>query len=423
MRPHPSPWAVVSGLILIAALVLAAPVARAAPAGPAERYVAVCPGAGSSLDCVHVLQIGRAPARRVLVLEGGDGEGAAMLRPAARHLSRTVPDTQVWAVERREQNLHDDTAPARGWGLAVTLADLRRVVALASDHGRRKVILGGHSWGATIALAYAAWDFDGRAGYRDLAGLVLIDGGAHDSFAGEGYRYRLGPDDVNRRLERIAAGEPCAADWGLLWGLHAGPRTAPAAYREAARRALEDPGGSAPLQQDWPAPMRPGERLTNAALLGWLTDAHAPKDDLRVRSGRLGDSGGSVRGWVETGPAPILEVARAFAAEDPAGVETCWPRRLSLDLEALDPFRPTPASDRLGLSLAYAAEIDTPLYVFQTGLTHGSVEQAGRWVAANSRIRTAVYVTDARMTHLDPLLAAPGRNRFLETVGAFLEEI
>ena len=40
-----------------------------------------------------------------------------------------------------------------------------------------QVILGGHSLGASMAVAYAAWDFGGRAGHRDLSGLVLIDGG------------------------------------------------------------------------------------------------------------------------------------------------------------------------------------------------------------------------------------------------------
>ena len=34
-----------------------------------------------------------------------------------------------------------------------------------------------HSLGASAAEAYTSWDFDGRPGHRDLAGLVLIDGG------------------------------------------------------------------------------------------------------------------------------------------------------------------------------------------------------------------------------------------------------
>ena len=33
-----------------------------------------------------------------------------------------------------------------------------------------------------VAVAYAAWDFGGHPGYRDLNGLVLIDGGLLGSF-------------------------------------------------------------------------------------------------------------------------------------------------------------------------------------------------------------------------------------------------
>ncbi len=40
------------------------------------------------------------------------------------------------------------------------------------------MILGGHSLGGSVAGIYAAWEFGGRAGARDLAGIVEIDGGA-----------------------------------------------------------------------------------------------------------------------------------------------------------------------------------------------------------------------------------------------------
>ena len=56
----------------------------------------------------------------------------------------------------------------RNWGLKLALGDLRRVIRRARDGGRRKVILGGHSLGASTAVAYAAWDFTGHAGYRDV---------------------------------------------------------------------------------------------------------------------------------------------------------------------------------------------------------------------------------------------------------------
>ena len=50
---------------------------------------------------------------------------------------------------------------ARGWGMRVAVEDLRRVVEEART-GSREVVLGGHSLGASIATAYATWDFNGR---------------------------------------------------------------------------------------------------------------------------------------------------------------------------------------------------------------------------------------------------------------------
>ena len=63
------------------------------------------------------------------------------------------------------------------WGLATTISDLQAVLGLVPAAGR-KVARGliGHSLGASIVEEYAAWDFTGRPGYEDLAGLVLIDG-------------------------------------------------------------------------------------------------------------------------------------------------------------------------------------------------------------------------------------------------------
>ena len=52
----------------------------------------------------------------------------------------------------------------------------------AAGKGGREVILGGHSLGASLTAAYAAWDFNGKPGFEDVDGLVLIDGGLLGSF-------------------------------------------------------------------------------------------------------------------------------------------------------------------------------------------------------------------------------------------------
>ena len=67
-----------------------------------------------------------------------------------------------------------DPAPfpfARQWGMKVALNDARAVVGkLANRRGTGRWCSAGHSLGASLAAAYAAWDFGGRAGFRDLDG-------------------------------------------------------------------------------------------------------------------------------------------------------------------------------------------------------------------------------------------------------------
>ncbi|MGN6170683.1 MAG: alpha/beta hydrolase, partial [Solirubrobacteraceae bacterium] len=164
---------------------------------------------------VFVHQLGPASAKHVLVLMPGTQGGAGDFTLDARYLVKHVKGLQVWAIDRRTQAL-EDTATfaaaengqiplqqafdyylggggfhfrpasadpyARDWGMAVALNDARAVVLKARAHGRRQVVLGGHSLGASLTVAYAAWDFNGRPGYKDLDGLVLIDGGLLGSF-------------------------------------------------------------------------------------------------------------------------------------------------------------------------------------------------------------------------------------------------
>ena len=196
------------GLALALALALLVP---AAPAAALDRYVPmkVPPGPGpAKYDRVFVQQLGPAAARTVLVLVPGTNGGAGGVASVARDIVRRVPGLQVWIVDRREQAFEDTSVYKSGdpqraqdyylgfqyrrvtgrdakfvadWGLKLQLSDLRTVVRHAGA-GDRRVILGGHSAGASTAVAYAAWDFAGQPGYRDIDGLVLIDGGLLGSF-------------------------------------------------------------------------------------------------------------------------------------------------------------------------------------------------------------------------------------------------
>ena len=64
------------------------------------------------------------------------------------------------------------------------------------------MILGGHSLGASMVVAYAAWDFKGRAGHRDLSGMMLIDGGLLGTFTSPSL------EGVRERLAALRQGDP-----------------------------------------------------------------------------------------------------------------------------------------------------------------------------------------------------------------------
>ncbi|WP_343240014.1 alpha/beta hydrolase [Streptomyces sp. SID12488] len=422
-----------------------APGAAGQAAGP-EPYVPVAVGAGggpAGTDRVHVLKVGPGTATTVLVLVPGMFGAANDFRLLARDLVAAVPGLQVWALDRREENLADRTGftgpdplsyylgghyrtqdPAASpfaarWGLPLTLADLRAVVRSAGRGGRR-VVLGGHSWGATTAMAYAAWDFDGCPGYRDLAGLVAVDGGVLGAFDGTGDPVHDSPEEVRERLAAIDAG----AVFDLtLSGVGLGSRAESTQiwYQLAGHYALHDPDGTSVLQPRLPDALRLPYTVTNAALLGFFVDAgFGWPNAITVHSGHLADSG-DVRGWVDAGITPIGRVAAAYAGPVPTVWEWYWPARLSVDLDVADAYTDTPLTRSLGLRLHHADRLDVPLYAFGTSQAKGTIEEAARRVVAGSRIPYATYETDTGMNHLDPLFAAPGHNTLTRTLAEFLK--
>lgn len=300
-------------------------------------------------DRVHVLKVGPDTARTVLVMVPGMFGAANDFRWAARDLVAAVPGVQVWAFDRREENLADRSgfgtadpaayyldghyrsqdpaasAFAAGWGLTRTLEDLRAVVRAAARGGRR-VVLGGHSWGATTAMAYAAWDFDGCPGYRDVAALVLVDGGVRGAFDGTGEPVADSPEQVKERLAAIEDGAVFDMTLSAV-GLGDRAESTQIWYQLAGWYAHRDPNGPSVLQPRMPDALRPPVPVTNAALLGTLVDAGVGwPNDISVHSGHLADSG-EPRGWVDAGITPIGRVAAAYAGgpERPCGSGTGGP--------------------------------------------------------------------------------------------------
>ncbi len=413
------------------------------------RYVAIkgARGAGPELfDRVFVNKIGPPHASRVVVLVPGFIGGAGDFRLIARDIVSRVPDLQVWAVDRRANALEDTSVFATGdadeafdyylrfqavdgrrfrllngqdfpftrqWGLDLALRDLRRVILAARAGGARKVILGGHSLGASSAVAYSTWDFDGSRGYEDIDGLVLIDGGLKGTFTNPTF------DEVRQRFQELQTADP----WVDLVGIGL-PWAAGVFAESAALYALKKPNEASVLQQYPPIPaaFKAPVRTTNEAALGYAFDETTSPEGfelIRVRAGRLASSG-DPRPWQNGELTPIQRLARTFGTEPGNGIEWYFPKRLPLDVDGASALQRNRITDFLGLRPWHTAKVDLPLYAFETDLTNGKVLRGARRFMDASKIRWASLVADHNASHLDPLTAAPGRNTFLSTVLPFL---
>ena len=299
------------------------------------------------------------------------------------------------------------------------MKDLHEVIERASRGGTRKVILGGHSRGASSVVAYAAWHFAGDgAGYNDLDGLVLIDGGLA-AFGPQEFSLA----DAKAGLDEIRGGaffnDPLGA--GI-------PEIGPIFSELAALFARVDPEGPSILQDNplvQGAGLSPPFDVTNEGFVGYLFDpTYSPLGaSLRFRAGRLTD-GAEPRGWVDGESVPIQDFAKAFSGEPGNATEWYYPRRMVLDTAAANALKRTPAAKFLNLRLFHAKRIDTPLYAFQTELTNGGVLAGAETVIENSRIERSRLVDASRGTsHLDPVLAPARSNRFTQTVIPFLRRI
>jgi pimeloyl-ACP methyl ester carboxylesterase len=482
-------------LAAFAAALAAAPAAQAATK-VAETYTTVTRVNGSDpSDCnkLRVLKMGPSSAKNVVVLIPGYLGGSGDFRVIGRRLVPALKNkAQVWGIDRRSQCLEDVSGfssssmkdilgyyyfsetrngkkftpaaigdpgveAARNWGLKTTLEDVRAVV-LAAKTGGRKVVLGGHSLGGSLTSEYATWDFNGTAGYKDLAGMVLVDGAARGTFGAQ-------PDQtaINSQIAALSTGNPFSQ---ILPGA---PTYLTGVLPEmSAMYAIKEPKSNAALQgllnavgfgaftrevvKETGKPTK--GLLNNEGGLGYAFDRDTSPESFQLFHMNMGSlkpstAVGGADGWQDGGITDLADVKQLFGVEPGNFVEWYFPKRLSIEVGAATNLSQNSVTDSLGLRPWHLADVNVPLYAFETGLTcsarpvikpgdASTVAAMMTWIDANkstecgvltgarslkngSKITNATFVSDHNQEHLDPLVARAKDNKFQSTVTTFLK--
>jgi hypothetical protein len=420
------------------------------------------PGTPESLNVVGVLKFGDPKAKNVLVLNPGTSAGGGYFQPLARTIVKTLPDWQVWSVERREnfledqsevnllkqgrvsptdffnyylgylsnssinphyQSIPDSAVPfARSWGMNTEVNDLR-VVAKAAARKGRNVAMGGHSLGGTITTAYATWDFNGRPGGRDLSGLVLIDGASSPT--------PVSPAQAQTNLDNLQTSSP----WLNFGGI---PAPLAGLFGTVGSAAAKASPNTVSVFQGWPllpSNLQPpgGIVASNEGGFGYTTDAATSPSSLRaaqVHSGHLAPSG-EPRGWVRDGAiTPIQRWATVFSGWGLQNIDgTAWyhPLRLTIDAGAVGDGVANSAQAVLDVHSTDAAKLRKRLRIYAFGAALGgpNVLTAAQTLAATARIPQRNLKLVNRQTtyaHNDPNAASP-KNAFVKRLIPFLKKI
>jgi pimeloyl-ACP methyl ester carboxylesterase len=418
------------------------------------------PGTPSNLNKVGILQIGSAKTRNVLVLNPGTSASAAYFAPLAKTVVGKLPDWQVWAVERRENQLEDhsvldqakagtvtgqqlfdyylgfltnpsitthfqliadaDVAYAHEWGMRVEIEDLALVVKEAKKHGRR-VVLGGHSLGGSITAAFATWDFKGKAGARKLRGLVFIDGGSGPT--------PITPEQATTSLQTLENGTP----WLTFGGI---PAPFAGLFNATGSMGVFLDPDAPSIGQSFallPADLKPPIPVTNLAQYGYALDTETSPPALIAAQAHLGHlaASGDPRGWDQAGEiTPILRYAEMFSGKGLQGLDgTAWyhPQRLTLDSGAVAAGNRNPAQDVLDVPATHGHDLPRRLKIYAFGAALGgqAVLDAATLLAQQSHIPSKnLTLIDRHDTyaHNDPNSAYPD-NAFIDGLVPFLQSI
>ena len=451
-----------SAALLVCLVLLGVP--SGAFAADDVRFVSLkgtkAPGTPKNLNRVGILQVGSPKAKKVLVLNPGTSASAAYFVPLAETVAAMLPDWQVWAVERRENLLEDqsvldqakagtvngqqlfdyylgfladpsitphfelikdaDVDFAHDWGMRVEIEDLHRVVKLARKH-HGQVVVGGHSLGGSITTAYATWDFHRKAGAAKLRGLVFIDGGSNP--------VPITPENATAALATLRAGTPWLTFGGIpapFAGLFNATGSA-GCFLDPDQPSI---GQASPLI---PANLKPPIAVTNIAQYGYALDTETSPAALAAAQAHLGHlaASGDPRGWDQAGEiTPILRYAQMFSGWGIPGHDgTAWyhPQRLTLDSAAVAAGNENPAQDVLDVRATHGHDLpqDLKIYAFGAALGGQAVLAAAGVLAQQSGIpEENLTLIDRHETyaHNDPNSAYPN-NEFLDGLIPFLQSI
>ncbi len=435
----------------------------AQPLGVTWMQGFAAPGTPTQYDRVGVIKVGPRSAKNVLVLEPGTSAGSAYFVPLAKWIVSKAGGWQVWSVERRENLLEDQSelnvfkqgkatatqlydyylgflkdasiTPhfalianstvefAKQWGMNVAVEDLHRVIEAAKGLGG-KVVLGGHSLGGSVVTAYATWDFNGRAGADDLAGLVYIDGGSSPN--------AVSAQQAAQTLQSLDASN--TSPWLSFGGISAPYAGLFNATGSAA--ALLDPNGPSLGQASGllPADLVPPVPVSNVGQYGFALNVATSPQGLLAAQAHLGAGiapSGPVHGWNGAGAlTPITRYGTMFSGagiNNVDGTEWYFPQRLTDDTEAVDNGNANPAQATLDVDATMGHHLPKGLLIYAFGARLGGPEvlQDARILAQQSDIPASNLTLVNRQStyaHNDPAGAYP-HNVFFDHLVPFLSKV
>jgi pimeloyl-ACP methyl ester carboxylesterase len=457
------------------------PAAAAGPGGADAKVLSVtwmpsyaAPGTPAKYNKVGVIKVGPSSAKNVLVLEPGTSAGSAYFVPLAKWIVAKTPGWQVWSVERRENLLEDQSELnrfkegkasstqlydyylgyikdptitnhiqmipnssveyAKAWGMNVAVEDLHTVIGAAKKLGG-KVVLGGHSLGGSVVTAYATWDFGGKPGADQLAGLVYIDGASSPSpeaLGPAGTPVALTAAQATQELQTFD--QPSVSPW-LSFGGIAAPY-AGLFNATGSAGALLDPNAPSLGQASGllPADIVPPVKVTNVGQYGYALNVATSPPSLAAAQAHLGEgvaAAGPVHGWNGTGAlTPITRFATMFSGvgvSDADGTEWYFPQRLTDDTGAVDDGNANPAQSVLDIHATMGHDLPHSLqiYAFAAHLGGPAVLSDTKALAQQSGIPMShLTLVDEHATyaHNDPAGAYP-TNIFFAHLVPFLHDV